>query len=90
MPYIKKANKVNFYTDVYPMSVGELNYVITKICHNYLLTSGDLGYGELKYKNLNEVIGVLECAKQELYRQVVAPYEDIKKKENGNISILDL
>ena len=44
---------------------------------------------KLCYATLNEVIGVLECAKLELYRMVAAPYEDEKRIMNGNISDLD-
>lgn len=57
---------------------GGLNYVITRICLGYL-------GGEPGYKNFNEVIGVLECVKQELYRRVIAPYEDRKIEENGDV-----
>jgi len=39
----------------------------------------------LKYSNLNELIGVLECAKLELYRRVAAPYEDEKALINGDV-----
>ena len=91
MPYIKNRGEFdNRICDVCPETVGalcknpgELNYVITCIAHGYIMD------GDLNYKTLNEVVGVLECAKQELYRQVAAPYEDIKKTENGNISELD-
>ncbi len=31
------------------------------------------------------VIGVLECAKLELYARVVRPYEDVKKMLNGDV-----
>ena len=31
------------------------------------------------------LIGVLECAKLELYRRVAAPYEDDKIDENGDV-----
>jgi hypothetical protein len=37
------------------------------------------------YKHINEIIGVLECAKQEFYRRVAAPYEDTKIQENGDV-----
>jgi hypothetical protein len=37
------------------------------------------------YDNFNEVIGVLECMKLELYRRMIAPYEDTKCKENGDV-----
>jgi hypothetical protein len=40
---------------------------------------------ELSYSKINEVIGVLECAKQELYRRVASPYEDSKKEANGDV-----
>lgn len=62
---------------------GHLNYVISKLVHIYIARRG------ISYSVINEVIGVLECAKQELYRQIAAPYEDQKKKENGSISELD-
>ena len=56
---------------------GTLNYTITTLL--FLL------YQDVSYSNLNKAIGVLECAKLELYRQVVAPYETKKEKENGPV-----
>jgi hypothetical protein len=41
--------------------------------------------GRLRYAHLNEAIGVLECAKLELYRRVAAPYEDEKITESGDV-----
>ncbi|MBW1727610.1 MAG: hypothetical protein JRJ62_08510 [Deltaproteobacteria bacterium] len=86
MPYINRNARKMF--DDAPKSVtpnvpGVLNYEITKIIHNYIEYQG------LRYQVFNEVIGVLECAKLELYRMVVASYEDIKREENGPISELD-
>lgn len=63
--------------------VGWYNYIISRITHQFLITNG------LKYDNINSMIGVLECAKLELYRIIAAPYEDKKILENGNISCLD-
>ena len=87
MPYIKQQERLMFdeYLKTVPAIVlpGELNYFITNVCHQYIQEVG------LKYATLNEVIGVLECAKQELYRMVVAPYENTKQEENGCISELD-
>lgn len=62
---------------------GELNYVITKLCHELILKQGCC------YKVLNNVIGTLECAKLELYKTIIAPYEDLKREEHGPISELD-
>ena len=42
----------------------------------------------MKCKNYNdykEFIGELEMAKLEIYRRLIAPYEDKKKEENGDI-----
>lgn len=55
---------------------GNLNYIITR-----LLTQS---YGA-KYSQINEAIGVLECAKFEFYRKLAAPYEDQKEFENGAV-----
>lgn len=89
MPYIKQEDRQelvegNCIETTYPKTAGELNYCISYLVHNYLQSKEGL-----RYININEVIGVLECAKLELYRQIAAPYEDIKKKENGSVSILD-
>jgi len=85
MPYIKdnQVRAALWSGELYPANAGELNYLITCLCHRYIHDKG------LRYDNINEVIGVLECARLEFYRQVAAPYEDKKKCENGAISSLD-
>lgn len=57
---------------------GELNYLITKLMHTWLGTTPN-------YADYNEAIGTLECAKLELYRRGVAPYEDLKIAANGDV-----
>jgi hypothetical protein len=81
MPYIKQEKRYDLtYPEAYkqPQDAGELNFVISDIISVYLGLSP-------KYENINEVIGVLECAKLELYRRIAAPYEDKKKEENGDV-----
>lgn len=56
---------------------GELNYAITRIVDRYLGPTPN-------YDGLNAAIGVLECAKLELYRRIVTPYEDAKLRLNGD------
>lgn len=56
---------------------GRLNYAITRLCLEVM--------PELRYKQLNAVVGVLECAKQELYRRLAAPYEDAQAERNGDV-----
>jgi hypothetical protein len=60
-------------------NVGELNYLLTELCIAYFRIHG------ARYQQINDVIGALECCKQEFYRRVAAPYEDEKIKENGDV-----
>lgn len=55
---------------------GQLNYIVSSLVYSLYDT---------RYKDLNAAIGMLECVKQELYRRVVAPYEDTKIVENGDV-----
>ena len=58
---------------------GVLNYCISALLNEVLKTNG------ISYRNINELIGVLECAKLELYRRVASPYEDEKIQSNGDV-----
>jgi len=88
MPYIRQIEKDALKPGIDELSRmiehdGMLNYTITRLCHNWIIKVGK------KYTRLNQIIGVLECAKQEFYRVIAAPYEDEKRKENGTVSHLD-
>ena len=87
MPYIKDKDRVKFQGPAIEIAnlaecAGDLNYAITIIMHSYLKKKS------LNYANLNELIGMMECCKLELYRKVASPYEDIKATENGDIGLL--
>ena len=79
MPYIKPKFRDTARRN--PMGAGELNYNITKTVDEYLANN----HQPVGYAAYNEVIGVLECVKLELYRRCVAPYEDVKCAENGDV-----
>ena len=81
MPYVNQRDRISLITvsGKQPDTAGELNYVLTTICDKYLVEKG------LNYQNINEVVGVLECCKLELYRRIAAPYENIKCEENGDV-----
>jgi hypothetical protein len=76
MPYIEQADRDRAKTE--PRTAGELNYAITRLVLGFLGPSP-------RYQNFNDAIGALEGAKLELYRRVVAPYEDRKIVENGDV-----
>lgn len=85
MPYISRELRDELDFVVTPLvdlaeklHPGALNYTITRI----LL--GRLGNAP-SYKDLNEVLGVLEAVKLELYRREISPYEDKKCQENGDV-----
>ena len=79
MPYIKQQRREALLAGAKPQDAGELNFTISVLVDDYLQEKG------LRYAQLNEVIGALDCAKLELYRRVAAPYEDEKIKENGDV-----
>lgn len=88
MPYIESDHRFTFMENVERCidcveKIGDINYIITLLLHRWLL------HNKMSYASLNALIGVLECAKLELYRMVVAPYEDQKRAENGSVSHLD-
>ena len=58
---------------------GMLNFVISTIIAELINAEG------LTYNRANSYIGVLTCAQLELYRRVVAPYEDDKARANGDV-----
>lgn len=85
MPYITRDKRpfIDKQVDLVAWNVespGELNYAICRLLLSYLTCNN-----ARNYDSFNMVIGVLECAKQELYRVYIAPYEDEKRSENGHV-----
>lgn len=82
MPYIaaQDRKRVDDVVEMMPklQTEGELNYTVTRLVDKFLREHG------FNYKNLNAVVGVLECAKLEAYRRMAAPYEDGKAQLNGD------
>jgi len=79
MPYITKDRRDVLQDWEPPEVAGELNYLITKLCIEYLSYKGE------KYATYNDIIGALECAKLEMYRRKISPYENKKIEENGDV-----
>ena len=83
MPYLQERDRGiidgalnRFLSDIGRLNAGGLNYIVTRLLtHNEPST----------YQEYNDLIGALECCKLELYRRAVAPYEDVKIKENGDV-----
>lgn len=89
MPYIKNTDREKYNEDIQRLAstltdikgdfkVGDVNYVISSIIWT-------LFRNKISYTNGNNLVGVLECVKQEFYRRMLAAYEDQKIVENGDI-----
>ncbi len=88
MPYIAKSDRPQYQEIVQQLAAmipqdrmarpGHINYVVSLLL--------DKIYGNaMRYADHNEVIGVLECIKDEFYRRKTAPYEDKKILEEGDL-----
>lgn len=82
MPYIapERREALSTIANELPQNAGELNFVLFRSALDYIETKGGVNY-----QVLNDIVGALDGAKAELQRRVVAPYEDIKIRENGDI-----
>jgi len=87
MPYIRQEKRPLYKEEIeslvrkleeQPLTEqdGDLNYVVTSIMKMLY---------KPRYFNYNRALGVLEAIKEEYYRRVVAPYEDEKIRENGDV-----
>jgi len=82
MPYIKKEDRPTMnmvvrnmiHTGVKPD--GKLNYVLYKFCQDTV---------EPSYNNYKNFIGELRQCANEIERRILAHYEDLKIKENGDV-----
>jgi hypothetical protein len=84
MPYIKADRRPDFDEHIEKLAEeveneGELNYVIYKLAARIIDRMGE------NYSNLSMCSSAMEHAKLEWYRKRLAPYEDVKIRENGDI-----
>jgi hypothetical protein len=94
MPYIRKEERKRYnetidtitrlLLDKFPgdnnkyFQVGDLNYIVSSIIWKLFNVHPS-------YTRGNELVGVLECVKQEFIRRKLNPYEDLKITENGDL-----
>lgn len=87
MPYIPQGRErdlSNIFIEKFMLNKnvttpGVINYFISRFLWCVLKQIGE------SYTNFNMLIGVLECAKLELYRRKVSVYETQKLHENGDV-----
>jgi len=80
MPYINQEarDELDEWLATMPkiLTYGEYNYIITRM----LISTKPCCYDDYQ-----ELVGLLECCKLELFRQPISRYEDKKKYENGDV-----
>jgi len=82
MPYIKedRRDKMDWVVKAmrdWEMSInGELNYILFKFCKNYVPKN---------YNSIKNYIGELSETITEIRRRILAPSEDEKIRENGDV-----
>jgi len=81
MPYVKPERRHKLDNIVSQMAEhlkldGDLNYVLFAYCRRHVKPS---------YNNYKNFIGELNEAVAEIRRRMLAPYEDEKIKENGDV-----
>ena len=80
MPYIKMENRptmdkvVDAMKEAEVCADGDLNYILFKYCKLHIPHS---------YNNLKNFCGELRQCATEIERKILAPYEDLKERENG-------
>lgn len=85
MPYIDKSRRKALFNENSldrndsMIHCGELNYKITTLIMDYIRDHG------LKYQTINDIDGALTQVGREFSRIIVVPYEDKKRKENGDV-----
>ena len=82
MPYISPGDRpeIDKALNELPaaMSPGEVAYAITRIVMNHSTLDPE------SYGGLAQIIGVMETVKLEFQERLVAPYEALKAKLNGD------
>jgi hypothetical protein len=88
VPYIKKEERAQFETaiqvavellDASGNKPGHLNFFISSLLEGYASNKG------VCYEVLSETAAQASAAATEFERRVIAPYEDSKIQENGDV-----
>lgn len=99
MPYVKQQDR-DFYEEVNALirarmyvgasrqpeepgslTTGVLTYLVAELGESYRAAFGD------SYQVFSEIMAAFENGAREFYRRVVAPYEDQKRAENGDVYV---
>ena len=85
MPYTKKWDRGPQYPLLEKLAEvienkGDLNHAICELTAMLILKTGGMSY-----TNVSKWIDAVNGARKEMERRLLAPYEDVKIKENGDV-----
>lgn len=85
MPYTKEERRVLQYEPIRLLSrfiddKGDLNHAICELTAMLMLKTGGMSY-----TNVSNWIDGVDGARKEMERRLLAPYEDVKIIENGDV-----
>lgn len=91
MPYVTQENRDKLDHSIEQLSEdirrcgadgieGNSNYALTRVLMNTFFPTG-----AFSYRGFNRIMGVLTCVSLEMYRRMVAPYEDQSIVKNGDV-----
>jgi len=92
MPYIKKSQRkvIDTYLDKLIEQLKQMtnngkenNGIVTYVIYKLMVSL--YGHSLARYENMSNALKILESAKLEFYRRKMAPYEDKKILENGDV-----
>ena len=87
LPYIKQEDRPQYDEAVENLVKvldqngwvdGHFNYVVSAIIKKWFESNK-------RYTTANSIMGVVDCIGKEFYRRHIAPYEDEKIEENGDV-----
>ena len=89
MPYITQEERLKVNPEIDRMvdliqqnnwNVGLINYIFSTILWTWFKQVPS-------YPTINGIVGVLGCVKDEFYKRIASPYENIKKEINGDLHV---
>lgn len=91
MPYIPTNDRPQYQNAINELSAlipkdrmarpGHINYIVSLLLERT--------YGkQLRYADINEIVGTLNCICMEFYAMKARPYEDLKIQSEGDLGVL--
>ena len=81
MPYLgSQPSRTRLDEGRQPLNGAELNYVLCRLANDFLTTVGGVSY-----ETITAIRGAFVGALEEFERVIAGPYEEIKRKQNGDV-----